>query len=430
MDKLQKRKLLKAFYNAIPLQDDTRINNDDDWKSYVPNLHDNNGFNPIDELAEAIGLANSAANDLFCGHRGTGKSIELKHLVRQLNREDDVVALYVDIADYLDLSSELGVGDLLLAVMVGLTIAVKDQLKIDLSIETFRERILDFVKSEIDLEFTANLQILALSIGAKLKQDQSFKQRVQDATAQNINGLIASSNKFATEAVAKIRTERNKKDAKVVLVVDSLEQLYGDERIFRSLDQTFYTNASRLKLTMLSMVFSVPAYLPFVMPGIGALYSSLACMPQFKVRTREGEPYQDGIDKMRSVIERRCKEWAEVLQQSHVERLIVASGGNLRILIQLLQKLTTKLASEELPLSRDEPVISAINDVRNEYRLSKQEISWLKAIKKEKSSSLTNDSSDHEALARLFNAHLILDYRNGALWYDTLPLIDELLDSA
>ena len=80
-------------------------------------------------------------------------------------------------------------------------------------------------------------------------------------------------------------------------------------------------------------------------------------------------------------------------------------------------------------MNRSEPVTSAINDVRNQYRLTKQEVNWLKAIKEDKSSSLTNDSSEREALARLFDAHLILDYRNGALWYDTLPLIDELLAS-
>jgi hypothetical protein len=430
MDKSEKNALLKAFYNAIPPQDVTRINSEEDWKRYVPGLHDNSGFNPIDELAAAIGLADGASNYLFCGHRGTGKSIELKNLVRHLNASSDVIALYVDIVDYVDPSSELGVGDLLLAVIVGLTVSVQDQMKIKLSAESFRTRVKDFFQSEVEFEASAEVRVLALTLGAKLKQNQSFKQLVQAATAKNVNGLIASANAYAAEAVAKIRTEKQKAQAKVVLVVDSLEQMYGDEKIFRSLDQTFYTNAHRLKLAILSLVFSVPAYLPFVTPGIGALYSSLACLPQLKVRTRDGQTNADGIARMRRIVDQRFPDWPKIIDATHLEKLIAASGGNVRILIQLLRTLATKLARESLPLARIEPIDSTIDDVRNQYRLSRQEINWLKEVKRDKSSSLTKDSSEREALARLFDAHLILDYRNGELWYDTLPLIDELLDRA
>ena len=428
---LQKNKLLKAFYNAIPLKDDTRIDHDEDWERYIPGLHDNAGSNPIDELAQAIRYADSAANYLFCGHRGAGKSIELKRLARQLNAEPGVIALYLDLADYIDLGAEIAVGDLLIAIMVGLTITVNKELKLPLAQSTWFETIGRFFQSEIAVDVKFEFNAYLLSAAAKLKKKPSFKKTLQELTEGQIDNVVASVDRFATYAVSRIQTEKCKPLAKVVLIVDSLELLHATESIFRSVHQTFHTNAQQLKLSMLSFVFSVPPYLPLVSPGIGALYGSgLTSLPQVKVRGKNNERHAEGIARLQSVVEKRFPSWREVLQEQQLQKLIVASGGNLRVLIQLLQKLIVKLERYLLPLNEDGPVNSALSDVRNETQLTQDEINWLKTVREKKSAVLIEDSSGREALARLFAAHLILDYRNGALWYDTLPLIDELLDSA
>jgi hypothetical protein len=81
-----------------------------------------------------------------------------------------------------------------------------------------------------------------------------------------------------------------------------------------------------------------------------------------------------------------------------------------------------------LPRANDSLLQSAEDDMRAEMPLSDEDKSWLRKVASTHGMGLDKEENV-VALARLFDGHLILDYRNGAPWYDVLPLLRPLLSA-
>lgn len=68
---------LKGLYQALDFDRPLDYANEDDKKLYVLGMHGTDG-NPVDELCTAIEISKQPKSWLFTGHRGVGKSTELR----------------------------------------------------------------------------------------------------------------------------------------------------------------------------------------------------------------------------------------------------------------------------------------------------------------------------------------------------------------
>lgn len=435
----EKNQLLKTFFNAIPLQV-TSPPGDNSVAAYVPGLHSSEGRDPVGELATNIGFNEGAASYLFTGHRGTGKTTELIRLQASLE-EAGCVAFYVDMVDYLNETSPIGVSYLLTTMLGALSEAFDARYAANPLQQSWWERFKHFVQattvtpSEIGL--SGGLDKLAtIDIKLALKTNPHFKQIVQTALDGALETFMKDAREFADEIVAAIRESTLDPGKKVVLIVDSLEKIRGSgagaEQIYASINDTFHGNATNLRFNTLHVVYSVPPTLPLIAPGIGSLYSGGLCgLPQVTVESR-GEPgqpnvrYEHGIEQMIKVVATRVSNWESVFARPHLERLARVSGGNLRIFFLLIQRVLLKAPSVDLPLANETLIEQAENDVRADMQLTDEDRVWLTRVANTHSSGL--DKIDNLAtLGRLCDNLLILDYRNGDLWYDVLPLVRERL---
>ena len=419
--KLDDNRFLKEFYNAVlprPLEPDDPC--------YV-SLYDEalTDADPVQRLALAVEWATESVR-LFSGYRGTGKSTELRRLKRRLEESGHLVFL-CDMEDYLNLSTPVDVTDFLMAVAGSFDDAIRAQ----------REGALGTSESYWEgLErFLTALRIEGVSVSAgvfkaSLKSDPTFKQRLQERMAGHVGALVKDLREFCASRVATLRAHANAPDMKVVLLVDSMEHIRGTfinaVDVQNSVEELFAGHAEKLRIPDMHVVYTVPPYLKVRSPNISQLYDGgrLEILPSFKLQDQDGTPIELAYRTFEQVVHRRG-DWQRLLGQdrSLLHRLIRSSGGHLRELLGLLAAVALGVRTT-LPVP-ERAVTAAINRRKAEFLpIANDDARWLADIGKTHRAEL-HSLQGLPSLARFFDTHLVLCYRNGEEWYDVHPLIAE-----
>jgi hypothetical protein len=102
----------------------------------------------------------------------------------------------------------------------------------------------------------------------------------------------------------------------------------GDEaKLFNSLKEVFFNEPTRLQFASLFVVYSAPPYLHAVLPGVSNGFSQSVALPNFKVIQRDGSRNEDGICRMREIVDRRFPKWREILDETVMNHLAWMSGA-------------------------------------------------------------------------------------------------------
>jgi len=390
---------------------------------------------PIAELRATIELTEGGSCQLFSGFRGTGKSTELRRLRRELNPDGQhLVVLHCDLQAFLNLSTPIDVSDLLMAAAgaAGDALAAPQRLGASPAVEGWWERLGSWLaRTRIELP-ELQLSLKPAEVGAaiklNLKQDPTFKQRLQQQLAGHLGALTDEVHRYFAGCCARVR-EVYGEDWQLVVLFDSLEQLRGSaanaEVVTDSVVNLFHVHAEKLHLPGVHVVYTVPPWLKIRAPALPSLYHGYQQIPCVKLRDREGRPFRPGIDALVGLVARRMPDWQRLFRdQEQLEGLILDSGGYLRDLLRLVQ-ITLRLArGRALPLS-DDVLGLARDEVRNAYLpLSVEDARWLCEVADSHAVSLPG-AAQLPALARFFDNLLVLTYRNGDEWVDVHPLIRE-----
>lgn len=417
----EQEELLNQFFNNL---EDKPLEPTDDF--YYPFLEDTDD-DPIAELDNRIRLSQSQSVNLFTGQRGSGKSTEFRRLKKILNGKGCEVFL-LDMQEYMNLTTPVEISDFLIAIMTALSEEVEQRFKQAPHQRAYLEQLGDFFTSEIKLG-----EIEISGIKASLKDDPSFKKRLQDGMKGHIARIVKDAHGFAQEVVELIRSEKKDKDKKVVVLVDSVEKLRGvgaegADAVYKSVENLFSGFASSLQIPMLHIVYTIPPYLTPLAPGLGRqLGANLGCtLPCVHVRTRENGTDDDGLKIMREFVRRRCPQpWEEIFHQTKLDKLAKASGGDLREFFRLIRDSLVKASTKNIYPIPDAVIERTLNHARREMLpIAQTDKDWLIKINASKDAELEN-MADLPALARFFDTKLVLNYRNGDDWYDVHPLLCE-----
>ena len=213
-----------------------------------------------------------------------------------------------------------------------------------------------------------------------------------------------------------------------VFLVDSIEHFRGTlvnvSDVQSSVETLFVSHAERLHLPHLHVVYTVPPYLKVRYSNVGSLYEpgGLHVLPALKLKSQEGVDFQQGYDAMEQVVAARG-DWRKLLgERPALDRMVRYSGGHLRDLLRLLAEVLRR--ATELPVSAD-TVNAAIDQLRTEFLpIADSDARWLANIGRSHRTALAR-TEDLPDLARFFDTHLALCYRNGDEWYDVHPLISD-----
>lgn len=427
---------LKSFYNALS----DRVLNPDD-PVYVPEINGGKQGKPdlVEEIATEIDYQEGGGVNLFTGQRGTGKSTELKRLQARL-RELGMVACYVDMSEYLLLSKPIEISDFLISVAGALSDSIwsdpRFANRLDPAYRSYWERIGHFLQSRVEFKDLDLKLTDAVSVKAELKNTPDFKQRIQDGARGLITQIVKDAHEFFAETVQQVRLCLGRDDAKVVLIVDSIERIRGvgveDMQVFDSVRNLFFAHAEHLRIPQMYMVYTVPPYLPVLASGTGALMGgvavrSLVSTHIFQDRSRDVDAH--GVDLMRQVVEARFADWQSLLSRGALDRLALSSGGDLREFFRLLRLCLSAVRDDAQVPIQPEACKQAENAVRNEMLpIPEDNLAWLARITQSHQTCLAKEA-DLPVLARFLDGRLVLNYRNGSDWYDVHPLIRDLVDA-
>jgi hypothetical protein len=404
---------------------------------YVKHLGTADGAgDPITEIATQIDWSEAASVNLLSGQRGSGKSTELRRLKKELEDNGCVVFLS-DMGDYMSLTTTIEITDFLLSIMLGLSEAFEEKYGRNPADRGYGDRLLTFLKTEIKFEEFSieGGNGVHLGVKASLKEDPDFKKQLQDRLKGHVARVVRQAHAFATEVVEAVRKNEQDSDKKVVFLVDSVEQIRGvggkAAEVHRSVENLFSMHAESLHLPLLHVVYTIPPYLIPLTPGLGRHLGGniVYHLPSIHVFNRNGDPDRYGLDIIHHIIGCRFPDWREIFTKVQLDRMALATGGDLRNLFRLIGNTLIKTSGRGVPVA-DETITEAENHLRREMLpIADDDREWLLKIASTKKSELQS-VAELPRLARFFDTSMVLNYRNGDNWYDVHPLLKAHIGSA
>ena len=433
MDKELDRKL-KRFFNQLT---DRPLEPND--QAYVPFLEEGSeaAVDPIHALAKRISWSEAASVSLLSGQRGTGKSTELRRL-RKILSDDDCVVFLCDMRDYMNLTTPVEISDFLISIMSGLGDAVNDLFQRDLAKETLWTRLFTFLATEVqikDIKIGVDAAVAKGEFVASLRDDPTFRIQLQQHLRGHVARLVKQAHQFASEVVDFVRACKNNPDQKVVLIVDSVEQIRGvgsdADNVYKSVENLFSGHADSLHIPKLHVVYTIPPYLTSLVPNLGQLFggNALCNLPSVHVRRRDGDSDKSGLDIMTRIVQNRESGWPQFFARQHLDRLALSAGGDIRGFFYLIKDCLVRASSmkeTKLPVP-DQILTNAENQLRREMLpLPAEDVKWLKRITATKQPEL-DTIKELPHLARFFDTRVVINYRNDVDWYDVHPLLIDTL---
>jgi len=380
--------------------------------------------------------------------QGTGKTTELFRLRRDLE-EKGYLVLYANALDYLSSSEEIDIVTMLMGVAGAFGEQLEEVSGGKILAETFWQRMVNYLnKTTIEVnEVSAKVETgslaktlmvdlnAGLDIKAALKTAPSFRQRLQAFLSNRLSELKAQVDSFVEAGVKQVRLAKNNPELPVVFLFDQFEQLRGsrstEQAIIQSVEQLFANHLDMLKLPLVHVIYSVPPWLQFVLPGKFSI-ETLPCVRLWK-NNSERTPDENGHTLLLEAVTKRFGQeiFDHIFGQSPHEkilaaRLVTLSGGHFRDLLRLFRE-TIVLISTWRPFLPVKPEVieRAIINVRNQYLpIAIEDACWLEKIARLRDTALPDSTPENIGrLSRFLDSHLVLYLTNGEDWYDLHPLI-------
>lgn len=441
------RALLKDIYNRLDENKALKPEDANYAELYQP-VYDHPGCDdPVELMHQHISFSEIESVQLFSGFRGSGKSTQLFRLKKRLEDEGYVV-LYADSLDYVSQSDEVDITSLLTVIAGAFSDALRAELGIDAAHESYWQRFRNYLtRTTVELneigvgdeaanpvpELLGELNF-NIDIKANLKDNPSFRRRVNRVLQNRLAALKDDVDVFVSEAVAAIHAKRGP-GTRVVFIFDSLEQVRGDAyteeavtRSFGALFSQYYPKM--LQLPFLNVVYTVPPWLQFSSPNT-ARTLVVPCVRQWN-NDVDRTPCPDGFHALHNLVLRRFGKggYARVFGAGSAEphpyarKIVEACGGHFRDLLYMFRQVL--LRAKELPVSED-IVGAAISDMRGHLLpIAVEDAHWLKKIGDLRDVALpTAKPEDVQRLTRFLDNHFVLYLKNGNAWYDIHPLIRE-----
>ncbi|MEI7940694.1 MAG: hypothetical protein WCK27_28800 [Verrucomicrobiota bacterium] len=409
------------------------------------------GEDPVARLRTRIEWATVESLQLFSGFRGTGKTTELFRLRRELESKGYLV-LYANALEYLSPSEEVDVVTMLMSIAGAFGEQLQKVPGGRPLAESFWQRIVNYLKhtslqvSEVTAKVEASNPAKAiagelkagLDIKAAIKTAPTFRQNLQDFLSNRLSELKNQVNAFVEEGVKRIRQDRNTPDLPIVFLFDQFEQVRGsrsnEQAVIHSVERLFANHLDMLKLPLVHVIYTVPPWLQFVLPGAFSI-ETLPCVRLWKNEPNRS-PYEKGRTVLLDAIAKRFgnESFRHVFghdpqdAEGLANTLVTLSGGHFRDLLRLFRETIVLISTwrPSLPVA-SEVLDRAIINVRNEFLpIAVEDARWLQEIALRRNTALPDSQPESIGrLSRFLDTHLVLYLTNGADWYDLHPLIRE-----
>ncbi len=369
---------------------------------------------------------------LFTGHKGSGKSTELRRLAAQLE-EDGFFVVFFDAATEIDMGG-VSYADVLLSTMYNLVATINasdfasslndnavDALRLrlaEITVEHVRTR-----DAEVSLESTIEggggipglFKVLS-SLKSKLRGGESEKTLLRDTVDGDIGLFLEELNDLIRDLQRQLHIAGS---AGLVILVDSLDRIIlkslADDEARTTHRDLFVDHAEHLMAPACSMVYTIPVSLLNNQNVASVWGGSPEILPMVKVHNPDGTDCAEALNAMVDAVDRRMSIETLFENPNDVVELCRMSGGHLRHLMMMLRDACSYTADGDRVSS--EAVQLAVQNLVNDFQrtIEDQEVEALLEVHR------TRRLPNREECASLPLKLLVLEYRNGSPWNDVHP---------
>ncbi|MBL4689658.1 MAG: AAA family ATPase [Nannocystaceae bacterium] len=395
----------------------------------------------VDNILDAIRLASHqaspASTHLFAGFRGTGKTTELSRLTRELQAlgAPGFSVLRVSARDYHPLSGSISVEEIAVLLAAGIGEAALRTLGENalpgLAKAGVWERVHERIRQTLgDQAVTFKLGIAELK--PALRRGNSLRDQLRAALGPRSDGKLRE---FLHDFVLEIATAIHPRQ--LVVLVDDLDKYtvptLDVADVYQSMADLFFHNGGLLKLPSCHTVYTIPPYLAFLnQETAGVFDGQLHVLPSVKVQGRPPDRvlHEPGVAALTELISQRVDldRLFGSARDGCMARLVVASGGNLRDLGNLMAMVIQVALGRSLPVA-EATVDEALNRQGAVRTLLEDDLEILLEISKFGHLGSLKKSR-LGAFAGAMDQHLMLCCWNGDFWYDAHPLLASKLERA
>ncbi|MCA9655330.1 MAG: hypothetical protein KC501_35780 [Myxococcales bacterium] len=424
MDTASRRALYNECDPAEPLEPDDPRNVDlDALTAKSPR-----GVVWAEKVAMRFELSAKPQYLLFTGLPGSGKSTELRRLLKRLSDPSgtNLLPILIDADRAIDLANPIGEMEIVAVVVHEVERAVlecegKDPAE---ALEDgYLARLWRWLNSEVGLK-SLGTSVTGANLAIELKNRPGFRDEVRRAVEPRLTRFLEDARSYVARLERRARTSTGK--AGLVVAVDSLEKLRGMstnwESVIDSAERVFGQQADHVQLPI-HTVYTVPA-------ALVARQKHVEFMPAIKVVDRDGRPNAAGINALRTLVNQRIPPDArEELfgsgdqQIRLLEHMIRRSGGYLR---ELVRSLREAIAEPRLPVDQgfvDRLFSRAIDDYRELVTVA--DFEWLARISVTKHMTVP-DQQRRVDKERFLSQSVVLRYQNDRAWDDLHPAVAEI----
>lgn len=397
----------------------------------------------VDKVLSAIRLAARqpapASTHLFAGFPGTGKTTELNRLARALRDpawSPGFAVLRISAKHYHRMSEALSIEEMAVLLVAGIGEA---------ALESLGERALpklekgeiwtsihDRMRRLLDGQVTFKLGIADIR-PALFRGGTALRDQLREALGERAHEKLRS---FVHEFVLDLAVRISPRQ--LVVIVDDLEKYtvstMNVASVYQQMADLFFLHGSLLKLPNCHAIYTVPPYLAFLNPGItGAFANHVHLLPNIKVQGRppEREPHANGVEALIHAMEKRVDldRLFGPARHACMQRVVLASGGHLRDLSDLMRAIIEIGLQRYLPLGMREVEAAITQSSALRGNLLKDDLDILLEVSKFGDLGPV-EKSRLGAFAGVMDQHLMLCYWNGDFWYDAHPIVARKLQRA
>jgi ABC-type phosphate transport system ATPase subunit len=369
---------------------------------------------------------------LFTGHRGCGKSTELKRIERKLNSKYYIIYLEADIE--LDIN-DTEYTDLYLLIIKKVAdelykIGAKFDKKLLTSFESWFKEITN--ETEKSVEDSISLQVeteagfkipfiskLLAKLLAQIKGSQRQKQTIRQTLQKDISRLQADINLLLSDALNKLKQQAPQYEKGFLIILDNLDRIPPNVG-----NHLFFDYAAQLQGLHTTIIYTVPISAVYSDKNLSKTFGSPNIMPMVNLYEHnlfqcDLEYKQDKLEVFARLIEKRVNLDAVFESHQQLLDLVKASGGHVRQLMQMTAKsfLTaagrghSKVTTEDVTYAIKEEQFNFERITLNEYYSVLAKVCLTKNINKDEIGQLL-----------LFNLS-VLEYNGDNRWNYINPVL-------
>lgn len=379
---------------------------------------------PIDDIFDICRDEGAHNAFLLLGHKGCGKSTELNRFSAELASKGYKVKTIICSMDldlfnivYSDLFILMGEALLEIAKECGCKID-RDVLKDIMNF--WNEGTETFISNEIETASveagfsaeTPGIFVHILNIFAKIKADLKFNEEVRKEYRKKISIRSSEWMELLKKVSEEIMKETEGKSP--IIIFEDLDKLNPEDAW-----KVFYNYAAILSGMSFPVIYTFPIALSYdVRFSAMESYFITKTLPMIKIETIEGRSFEDGINVIRKIVEKRAR--MDLFEAGVLERLIQYTGGSLRDLFLAINSSAKRAERRNSTTISMEDTERALEELKTSLtrRIEKKDYEFLLNIYTGNKELI----EDKEMLLKMLQASVVLEY-NGKRWHNIHPLV-------